>query len=547
MLSVHNVSKSFGIETILSGVTFTLNSGERFGMVGPNGCGKTTLLRIITGQLSPDAGAVSFNPAGLSFGYLPQGAEFNPLDTLGSYLRRCEGDLPALSARLEALATEISIEPPHSSMQIEYDEVLAQLQLASESTGRGLAVLAGLGLNELPLDLPVTALSGGQKTRLALAGVLLAGPRLLLLDEPTNHLDIIMLNWLEGWLLSYPGALLIVSHDRAFLDRVATGILEIDGATHKSRVFEGNYTAYLEQKLAEREKQWQAYTDQQGEISRLRKSAAQVRSRAKFHKGGKADPANTDGFAVGFFANRGKETIQRAKNIEKRIERLLNEDRVDKPPQTWEMKMDFGDVPTSGRDVVVLEDLSVGYGEHVLLHDLNLTLRFGSRTAMIGPNGCGKTTLLRTIAGQIQPLSGRIRLGSQVRLGYMAQEQENIDPRVTPFDTIQSLAGSPETETRAFLSLYLFKGDDVFIPAGSLSFGERARLTLAMLVAQGCNLLMLDEPINHLDIPSRTRFEQALTQFKGSILAVVHDRYFLAGFAREIWEVTGQVIRRMDL
>jgi len=547
MLTVQNISKSFGIEVILNEVSFTLNSGERLGLVGPNGCGKTTLLRIITGQLAPDSGSVRFNPARLSMGYLPQGAEFDPQDTLGSYLRRCEGDLPSLSARLEELAAGLSKEPNRIDLQLEYDEVLAELQLTAESTGRGLAVLAGLGLDTLPLDLPVSVLSGGQKTRLALAGVLLASPRLLLLDEPTNHLDIDMLNWLEDWLLAYPGGVLIVSHDRALLDRVATSILEIDGTTHNSRMFVGNYTAYLEQKLAERNKQWQAYSDQQDEISRLRKSAAHVRSQGQFHKGGKNDPGSTDGFSVGFFADRGKETIQRAKNIEKRIGRLLNEDRVEKPAQTWEMKMDFKEVPISGRDVVVLEDLSVGYGENVLLSEINLTLRYGSRTVLVGPNGSGKTTLLRTIAGLIPPLSGRARLGSQVRLGYMQQEQENLDPRLNPFDTIQHLAGLPETETRAFLSLYLFKGDDVFTPAGKLSYGERARLTLATLVAQGCNLLLLDEPINHLDIPSRSRFEQALTNFKGSTLAVVHDRYFIDGFAREIWEVCGQTIRRLDL
>ncbi len=546
MLTVQNITKTYGIETILNGVSFSLNPGERLGLVGPNGCGKTTLLRIISGKIRPDAGVVRFDPPDLKPGYLPQGAEFDPDETLETYLRRCEGDLPSLSQRLESLAAELALQPGNKALQAEYDDTLARIQLAAESAGRGMAVMAGLGLNQLPLDLPVSALSGGQKTRLALAGVLLAGPRLLLLDEPTNHLDIEMLEWLESWLGAYPGGQLIVSHDRAFLDRVATGILEIDGLNRSARLFAGNYSTYIEQKLAEREKQWQAYSDQQAEIARLRQAAAHVRSRAKPHRGGKADPKNTNGFAVGFFADRGKETIQRARNIEKRIEKLLTDERVDKPARTWEMKVDFGEVHASGRDVVVLEDLTVGYGEHALLRDLSLTLRYGSRAVLIGPNGCGKTTLLRTIAGLIPPLGGRARLGSLVRLGYMAQEQENLDPLLNPFETIQRLAGLAETEARAFLSLFLFRGDDVFIPAGSLSFGERARLTLATLVAQGCNLLLLDEPINHLDIPSRTRFEQALAQFKGSVLAVVHDRFFIEGFASEVWRVEGRGIRILD-
>ncbi len=547
MLNVQNIHKSYGIETILEGVSLTLNPGERLGLVGPNGSGKTTLLRIITGLEKPDQGSVRFSPPNLRVGYLPQGAEFDPRDTLQSYLQRCEGDLLALSARLGELAGRLADLPDQPDLQEEYDHTLARIESAAESAGRGPAVLASLGLDQLPPDLPVAALSGGQKTRLALAGVLLGGPRLLLLDEPTNHLDLDMLGWLEEWLAGFSGGVLVVSHDRAFLDRVATHIVEIDGLTRTSKTYAGNYSDYLREKIAARERQWQAFSDQQEEIQRLRAAASRVRSRARFHKGGKADPAVTDGFSAGFFANRSKETIQRAKNIEKRIERLLGEEHIDKPALSWEMKIEFGDTPSSGRDVIVMENLSVGYGELVLLRDLNLTLRHGSRTALIGPNGSGKTTLLRTIAEHIPPLSGRLHLGSNVRLGYMAQEQENLDPDLDAFSTIQKIAGLPETETRAFLSQFLFKGDDVFIPAGRLSFGERARLTLASLTAGGCNLLLLDEPVNHLDIPARTRFEQALAGFKGAILAVVHDRYFLQGFARQLWQVNGGSIQTIDL
>ncbi len=543
MLTVQQISKSFGIDTILNNVSFSLNPGERIGLVGPNGCGKSTLLRIITGQERADAGVVRRTPSNLRLGYLPQGFTPDPAGTLGSFLAHLEGDLPALSARLEQLSLALAENPNQPGLQAEFDEVLEQMALIDENRGRGPAVLAALGLGQLPEDLPVSALSGGQKTRLSLAGVLLSNPQLLLLDEPTNHLDIQMLEWLEDWLLGFSAGALIVSHDRVFLDRVVTGIVEIDPHTHTARQYAGSYSDYLEEKLNERERQWQAYSDQQDEINRLRKAASGMRDRARFHPGGKTDPANTDGFSIGFFSNRGKEVVQKAKNIERRIEKMMTEDRVDKPARKWEMKIDFGEVPASGRDVLVLADLAVGYGDNVLLDDLNLTVRYGDRIALTGENGSGKTTLMRTITGQIEPLAGQVRLGSNVRFGYMAQEQENLDPHMNAFDIVQRSLAQPQTETRAFLSKFLFKGDDVFIPAGKLSYGERARLALACLVAEGCNFLLLDEPINHLDIPARTQFEQALQSYEGTVLAIVHDRYFIEGFAGQLWAVQEGHIR----
>jgi ATP-binding cassette subfamily F protein 3 len=300
--------------------------------------------------------------------------------------------------------------------------------------------------------------------------------------------------------------------------------------------------AYLEQKQAEVDKQWQQYTDQLEEIDRLKAAAAHLRGIARFRKGGKADSG--DKFAKGFFANRGLATVARAKHVERRLEKLLTEDRVEKPRPNFQLKIEFSDKPfATGRDVLVFEDLAVGYPGYPLLRDLNLTLRFGRRVALIGPNGKGKTTLLRTVMGLIPPLEGKVRIGSQVRIGYMAQEQENLDPALNALECLQRAAPLNETEARSFLSKYLFFNDDVFTPAGKMSFGERARLTLATLVAQGYNLLLLDEPVNHLDIPSRTRFEQALSGFEGTVLAVVHDRFFIQGFATEIWEIEDQTIR----
>jgi ATPase subunit of ABC transporter with duplicated ATPase domains len=342
-----------------------------------------------------------------------------------------------------------------------------------------------------------------------------------------------MLDWLEGWLNGYTGAALIVSHDRAFLDRTVNSILELDPKTSSTRLYDGNYTEYVDQKIAEGERERLAYADQQEEMARLSNAARQLRGVAKFKRGGKGDTG--DKFAKGFFGNRSAGTVARAKNLERRLEHLMTDELLEKPRASWQMKLDFGEAPASGQDVVALEALSIGYGTVPLAAGLNASIRHGARVALVGPNGAGKTTLVRTIAGYLPPLAGRVRLGARVRPGYMAQEQETLDLDFDVLTTIQMAASLPQTEARAFLHLFLFAGDDVFKPVGDLSYGERARLALARLVVQGCNLLLLDEPINHLDIPSRASFEQALRGFDGTVLAVVHDRYFVAGFATEIW------------
>ena len=535
MLKVNQVSKSYGLETVLSAATFGLGQGERVGLVGPNGCGKSTLLRIAAGLEPPDTGSVQRTPASLRVGYLPQGLAFDAGDRLRDYLERAGGDPVDLSGELERLAGELARAPGQPELEAAYDDVLARLSAGAQDPARVAESLSALGLDQVPLDTPIAQLSGGQKTRLALLGILLGDPQLLLLDEPTNHLDIDMLLWLERWIADYRGAVLIVSHDRAFLDRTVTAILELDPARCALRAYAGNYTDYVEQKLAEADRERLAYSDQQIEINRLRDAARHMRGLARVHRGGKADSG--DKFAKGFFANRGAGTVGRAKNLERRLEHILTDERLEKPRASWQMKLDFGAAPPSGQDVVILEDLAVGYDGAALASGLNARLRQGARVALLGPNGAGKTTLVRTIAGQLAPLAGRVRLGARVRPGYMAQEQELLDPALNALQTILQAASLPETEARAFLHFFLFSGDAVFKAVADLSYGERARLALARLVVQGCNLLLLDEPINHLDIPSRARFEQALRGFEGSILAVVHDRYFVAGFATEIWSL----------
>jgi len=542
MLTANRLSKSFGVEMILDAVTFSLNPGERIGLVGPNGCGKTTLLRILAGLDRPDSGSVHLTPSDLRMGYLPQGLDSRPDETVGGFLACVQDDVQVLAAQVERLAEALARAPTQLDLQCEYDAALTRLSAAWANSGRTPEVMSALGLERWALDIPIASLSGGQKTRLALAGVLLSNPQLVLLDEPTNHLDIGMLEWLERWLAGFLGAALIVSHDRTFLDRTVTRILELNPITHTVREYAGNYAGYMEQKQVEQERQWREYTAQQEETARLQNAARHLRGLARFKRGGKADSG--DKFARGFFANRGLGTMGRAKQIERRIEHLLTDEKVDKPKSSWQLKVDFRGAQMSGRDVLALENLSVGYGGEALLCELNLQLRQGARVALIGPNGSGKTTLVRTIVGVLPPLAGQVRLGANVRIGYMAQEQESLDLALDAFATIRGLAPMSDTDVRAFLHFFLFAGDAVFVPVGSLSFGERARLSLASLVARGSNFLLLDEPINHLDIPSRTRFEQALAAFEGTVLAVAHDRYFIERFATEVWEIKSGAIQR---
>jgi ATP-binding cassette subfamily F protein 3 len=355
------------------------------------------------------------------------------------------------------------------------------------------------------------------------------------------------LEWLEEFLGNYRGAALIVSHDRAFLNNTVSRILALDVKTHHIQEYVGDYTDFELAKAAELDRQWMVWKDQQDEIARLQAAAGHMRGIAKFHKGGKADAAvHGDKYAGGkhgFFANRGLETVRRAKRIEQRIEKLLTEDRVDKPKGTWQMKLDFGEMTRGGQIVVALEDADHAFGEHVLFRHADLVLRHGDRVALVGPNGSGKTTLLRAIVGELPLSEGRVRIGSGVRIGYMPQEHESLDPAATPLSSIQQIANMGDTEARNFLHYFLFEGDDVFVPVGQLSYGERARLILARLVVSGVNCLVLDEPINHLDIPSRERFEAALEAFPGTVLVAVHDRAFIERFATALWVLQDQTIR----
>ena len=547
MLTVHQLTKSFSLKSLFSNITFSLNPGDRVGLVGPNGSGKTTLLRIIAGEETADSGHVTLAPA-TRLGYLTQGFELNLEATLAEVVGRAAGDIDILEAELADLALALADQPNSERLQNQYDAVLQRVSTANP--GRAAAILAGLELDEVPPDVRVRQLSGGQKTRLKLALVLLDDPQLLLLDEPTNHLDIQTLEWLESWLADFEGGALIVSHDRTFLDRTVTRILALDPQQQTATEYTGNYSDYEEQIAHERELQWAAYKDQQQEIRRIKQDIAQVRAQAEkterqassVRRGG--EMMKLKGYKD-YQQSIAKKVAKKAKARESKLEQYLDaEERVERPSQSRTIRLNFAETAHLGQSVIRLVDVSVGFrGERPLLTHLNLEVSAEARIVLTGPNGSGKTTLLRTIARQIPPLVGHIEQGPTVKLGYMTQEQRNLDMRLSPLQTIQPAFDNEET-ARTFLAYFLFTKDEPLKPNSQLSYGQRARLELAQMVAAGCNVLLLDEPTNHLDIPSRTQFEEALATFEGTILTVIHDRYFIDRFAEEIWWIEDGGIRR---
>ncbi len=540
MLQVNHVSKSYGVQTILEDVTLIVNRGERIALIGPNGCGKTTLLRIITGLEQADSGAVSL-ASGLTIGYLPQGMELSPEHTLAEAVRSgVAGYEPARQkvARLETAMADASAEALPRILT-EYDAALEHFESLGgyQLEHRCEQILAHLGLGELEADLPVRNLSGGQKTRLGLARLLIAEPDVLLLDEPTNHLDIEALEWLEGFLASYRGAVLMVSHDRVFLDRCVSGLVAIDEKTHTATFYSGNYTDYAEARVSQLQKQRAQWQDQQVKIRQLEDSIRHVSERANRYQNLSKDD---------FQRRKSKMVMRKATAQSTRLQRYIDsEERVEKPIAGWHLKIDFGQMPRGGQEVIVLRDAGHTYdGDRWLFRQSTQMLRHGERIVLVGPNGCGKSTLLKAIAGQIALAEGEVKIGANIRIGYMPQEQETLDPTLTPLRVVQDATSITETEVRNFLHLFLFAGDEVFTPVGALSHGERSRLLLAKLVIGGANCLVLDEPLNHLDIVSRERIEEALESFPGAILSTTHDRAFIDQFATGLWTIADGAIRQ---
>lgn len=533
MLAVSNLSKRFADRVILHNVSFVVNQGERVGLVGPNGAGKTTLLRLIAGLEPADGGSVSL-PAGARGGYLRQGFADLPGGTLADLL---DGPMHGLLGKQAALDEATGgLDGGDAALQA-YDDALAAFEAAG---GYGaldelMSLLGALGLQGVDLSTPLANLSGGQKTRAGLAALLASRPALLLLDEPTNHLDLDALAWLEEFLTAQEFTALIVSHDRAFLDRVVTGILELDDATSQVTGYTGDYTAYRGAKRAAEEAQVEAYKRQQREMAQVERNITAVASHAMSTERGTQND---------YLRRRSKKVARTAKVRERKLERLLaSAERIDKPDRRWGLAVDFGETAESSRDVAVIEHGSIELGGRTILRDVNLHIQAGERIAVTGPNGGGKSTLIRLLLGDLPPATGRVRLGPNVVPGLYSQEQETVDPDRTVLDHARVVAPMSETEARSFLHLFLFGGDAVFQRTGDLSYGERARLALALLVLQGATLLLLDEPLNHLDLPSRERFEEALSRFEGTLLIVLHDRYAIARLATRVIEVRDGAVR----
>jgi ATP-binding cassette, subfamily F, member 3 len=477
MLKVHHLSKRYADVVILDRVSFVINQGDRVGLIGPNGAGKTTLLRLLVGTEQPDSGSIVRQPSTLSIGYLAQALQFASHATVADVLAEGAAAWQAARAEVDRLA--------HLLEQGEGDQVqvlddYGSALTAFEAVG-GYAfearldeVLDYLDLRGLDPAGPVSTLSGGQKTRLGLARLLLTQADLLLLDEPTNHLDIEALEWLEDFLADYPGATIIVSHDRAFLDNTVTCILELNAETHTLREYPGNYSDYADAKHAERERHWEQYKEQEAYVERLEADI----HRTKMHALSVELTTTPRQPNVRRYA---KKVAAKAKSREKKLERYLeSDDRVEKPTRVWDMKLDFVTLPPSGTNVAVLEGVGHRYGDGPwLFRDVDFTLRSGERAVLLGANGTGKSTLLRILVGELAPAEGRARLGSNVRVGYFAQEGETLDPNLTPLDLVRRAAALGETEARSFLHFFLFAGDEVFKP------GRRSQLRRAGATATG--------------------------------------------------------------
>ncbi|WP_215144609.1 ABC-F family ATP-binding cassette domain-containing protein [Exiguobacterium qingdaonense] len=515
LLQVNNLSKSFGVEPILENVKLEIQEGERVALVGRNGAGKSTLLKVISGEYNYDSGDI-MKPKDVTIGYLAQDSGLESNESIWNEMLTVFTDLIEQEKTLRRMEADMGSErilndaAAYERLLSSYDEEQHMFKERGgyqyEATIR--SVLHGMRFYPDDFERRIDTLSGGQRTRLALAKMLLQSPDLLILDEPTNHLDIETLAWLEKYLNGYKGAVLIVSHDRYFLDRVVSVVYEL--SRHRSRRFVGNYTKYLEQKAALYEQEKKQFESQQEEIAKMQDFIQRNIARAT--------------------------TTKRAQSVRKRLEKV---DRLDAPDgDERSAVLSFSIKRQSGNDVLSASDLSIGY-EEAIAQNLRFQLQRGESVALVGPNGVGKSTLLKVLTKQQSALTGEIRYGTGVEIGYYDQEQQNLSDANRVIDEIwNEWPLMREQEVRSLLGQFLFSGDDVMKRVHELSGGERARLTLAKLKLEQPNLLILDEPTNHLDLDSKMILENALLDYPGTILFVSHDRYFIDRLATRVLEIT---------
>lgn len=521
ILSAKDLTKAYGTDVILENVSFHINKGERVGLIGVNGAGKTTLLRVLTGELAADSGDC-FISGDTRIGYLRQDGEFDSGNTVIEEVSGIFSDFPKMEAEMQQLLEEVErlggSDPKKSAKLLErYDRLHEQFNRSggysykSEMNG----VLTSMAFGEETYGKKISSLSGGEKTRLALACLLLKKPDILFLDEPTNHLDIGTLKWLEQYLKNYKGTIVIVSHDRYFLDQTVNRIFEVEN--HRLNIYEGNYSFYAAERKARREAEMRRYEKQQTEV---RRQEEMIRR----------------------FKERGTEKL--ARRAASREKRLAAMDLMDRPSSgNSGLKLNFRENFRSGKDVLTAEGLSKTFGyrqrARELFEGVDLDIKRGERVCIVGANGTGKTTLLRMLLGEIQPTSGRIRIGHNVQPGYYDQGQQLLNNANTVIDEVHDeYRLYTDGELRNVLARFLFRGEQVFLNVGALSGGEKARLALLKLMMSGANLLVLDEPTNHLDIESKEVFEEALLDFPGTCIIVSHDRYFLNRVPTRILELT---------
>ena len=507
VLSCNNLNKSFGIDSILENVNFTVNEYDKIGIIVVNGTGKTTLFKIISGIYGYDSGDI-YTSKDCEIGYLEQNTNFHSENTILEEVLEVFKDVIEMEKYLRDLEHKISEESSNTNsttLEKLMNEYSNKLEAFSDMNGYGYkseakGVLKGLGFSDEDMDKPISILSGGEKTRVLLGKLLLKKPTLLLLDEPTNHLDSEAIEWLEVFLKQYKGTVILISHDRYFLDQVVNRIFEIHNK--KLKTYNGNYSDFIKASAIEKELELKKFEDQQKDIKKQEKSIERLKAFGR------------------------EKHLKRARSKEKALAKV---DVLDKPEAyRKKAKIEFNPSVTSGNDVLQLRDISMGYGERILFKDLNLDIYRGEKVALIGANGIGKSTLFKIIMNEITPLSGDIKFGTNVNVSYFHQEQKTLNLDNTIIDEIwEDNKQLTQTSLRTMLGAFLFEGEEVFKKISTLSGGERARVAILKLILSNANLLLLDEPTNHLDIDSKEVLEEALSSYTGTIFTISHDRYFL--------------------